>query len=236
VFSDFRISFGEGAKKLGYKSIEQVIPPQVPLELVAHQATNRFRTEQNKWPLLQIGPGVFTANIVPPYRGWKDFRPTVADGVNLLYQTYPIKEKYFFISHILLRYVNVFTDEHGVTSISQFLRDELGLTAALPNALLRHVNGNLDDVKQSGQISMKLKSPPNASGVVEWSEGAINNKQGVVMQFMVRTDLNRSLNGSGEVLPLLDESRDVINDWFESLISDGIREKLDRQEFVHHGN
>jgi len=52
---------------------ERLVPIEIPVEFLSGQPHLRFRSKQGGWPLVQIGPGVMTINIVPPYNGWVEF-------------------------------------------------------------------------------------------------------------------------------------------------------------------
>lgn len=56
-----------------YPSYEQMLAANVPDELVDDVVQHRFRVSETGWPLVQIGPGVFSVNSTADYTWW-DFR------------------------------------------------------------------------------------------------------------------------------------------------------------------
>jgi uncharacterized protein (TIGR04255 family) len=77
-------NFSNQVAQRGFGMSERLVPvgfPYFPLSVVY-----RFRKapSQQENFLYQIGPGVFSANAVPPYRDWESFRPIVQEGVQAL--------------------------------------------------------------------------------------------------------------------------------------------------------
>jgi uncharacterized protein (TIGR04255 family) len=112
-FAILSSKFTELARETGFVHVERLLPEQIPLEMMPHRAVFRFRRAAETWPLFQVGPGVFTANIVPPYQGWGDFRQSISSGLDLLLASYPLRPSYFRIEKLELRYIDGFTKRHA---------------------------------------------------------------------------------------------------------------------------
>tara|TARA_R110002110_G_C13398239_1_gene712552 strand:+ start:193 stop:1011 length:819 start_codon:yes stop_codon:yes gene_type:complete len=238
VFRQFRELFAVGAQKLGFGLHESLLPDEIPLELLSHKVTNRFRKTADEWPLYQIGPGVFTANIVQPYSGWEAFRPIVEDGLKLLLDNYPIKIDLLNLDRMMLRYINVFTAEHGVRSVPEFVRDELGLECTLNEKIFQTAEGGMSNVLHSGRFEFPIYGSKKSVGQIYWGKGESTNKENDNVGLELRVishDLDLS-NGASNILERLDFSRSMINQWFEGLISDRVRANLKREELVNHGS
>jgi uncharacterized protein (TIGR04255 family) len=125
----------------GYTHIERMIPDQVPLEFLAHKVVSRFRTSANKWPLFQIGPGLLTVNIVPPYQGWSSFAPALKLGFEALHKAYPSAS-----THLRIKRMEVFTCGKGPIRLvrSKHRRSPAGLV------LLRGCNCIRPDAASAG--------------------------------------------------------------------------------------
>src|SRR5579863_2360328 len=81
------MNFASKAAAKGFGLVERVVPTGFPL--LAHQVTLRYRNvaEVEGVPLFQLGPGVFTANLSPPYKSWEAFRPFIDLGLGLLLES-----------------------------------------------------------------------------------------------------------------------------------------------------
>src|SRR5215471_16972408 len=124
---EFFMRFGSRAGAVGYERVERLVPPGFPAP--PFQAVYRFRKKapETGTTLYQVGAGVFTANITPPYESWQEFRPVVEEGVDILLETRNPSEKDTPFTSASLRYIDAFG--YQLTegrSTAAFLRDVLG--------------------------------------------------------------------------------------------------------------
>ena len=135
---DFLMRFGGLAYASGFKQSERLIPPGFPVPV--GQVSHRYRPaddhpdELTKSAMWQIGPGVFAANGVPPYKSWTEFRPLVEKGIAALVETRPEAVRSSPFSHVSLRYIDAFTERftEGI-SAEAFLSEKLGLGFSIPD-------------------------------------------------------------------------------------------------------
>ena len=71
----FHFAFGRRQEVAAFANTEKLVPPGFPTPW--HHIVWRFRNPEIEGALLQIGPGIFTANALQPYRRWSEFRGTV---------------------------------------------------------------------------------------------------------------------------------------------------------------
>ena len=55
-----------------YPHYEQLPSSMIPSQMAANIAQHRFRVAEEKWPLVQVGPGIVTLNDTDNYT-WYDF-------------------------------------------------------------------------------------------------------------------------------------------------------------------
>ena len=79
----FLLNFSQRPEIAAFTQSEILVPSGFPMPL--HSVARRFRDPNNTSALLQIGPGIFTANALQPYKRWSEFRPTVESGVKALF-------------------------------------------------------------------------------------------------------------------------------------------------------
>src|SRR5271166_1956846 len=107
---EFFMRFSSSVGALGYDRVERIIPPGFPTP--PFQATYRFRKKEQEQELgttlYQVGGGVFTANITPPYHSWQHFRPVVERGAECLLDTRNPSEKEMPFAPAILRYIDAF--------------------------------------------------------------------------------------------------------------------------------
>ncbi len=134
------MKFGAIVHQLGYSEPTRIVPPQFPM--LEGQPVLRFNMNQEgeTKSLFQIGPGLFSANAVPPYRHWSDFAPVVKSGVEALLKARPPADASQPITAINLRYLDAFGPLHmQEKDPTAFIVDTLGIKVSLPEALTQHL-------------------------------------------------------------------------------------------------
>ncbi|MHC2792589.1 uncharacterized protein (TIGR04255 family) [Mesorhizobium jarvisii] len=219
--------FTEQLAKGGFVHIETRIPDEVPREMLPHAVVRLFRTSPNTWPVYQIGPGVFAANVVPPYGGWSKFRPFLRRGLDHLLDAYPDKA-HLKPERIVLRYVNAFGPEHGLTTPGSFISEYVGLSVGWPDAVSEVSKGS-NDTSLTGDLRIPIADLPGAFGLVSWKEGTRPNGDKVVL-------LNLSINAPlASIVDMelwsktFDSAHAVISKLFEGIIAKKIRPLLGKE-------
>ena len=60
----------------------------LPDEIVGHVVQHRFRAGKGDWPLVQVGPGIFSVNDTHRYT-WTDFQRRTKEAVGRLFDAHP---------------------------------------------------------------------------------------------------------------------------------------------------
>jgi uncharacterized protein (TIGR04255 family) len=222
VFSE---NFKKEAHSSGFTHVERVVPEQIPHELLAHKVMLRFRKSADQWPVLQIGPGVLTANIVPPYRGWKDFAPVADTALKLLWKSYPLPASYLTITRVHLNYVNGFTRKHGLTTISSFVRDHLGLAPQLQPALL-DLTDQKDETRYSGKIEVFTRKPAGALLVLSYAPGKVFDEPALILQNQMITTSTETPQNPTAIRNWLSEARANTQRAFEAIVPPEIKRQI----------
>jgi uncharacterized protein (TIGR04255 family) len=205
---EFYMRFGGEVFSKGFQRSERVVPPGFPS--IQNQVAVRFRKESGS-EMLQVGPGVFAANAVPPYRSWKDFAPCVELGLDCLLRSRHDDEKNLPFNSILMRYIDGFKKAHLVgMSHAQFMRDVLGFEIGAPVG----VNKWLDGAAPSS-VSLQLAGPMT-NGMqlaLTVADGVIQGESAVVMDMTISTARAVAPNVA-EAMKELAAARDVAHDIF----------------------
>ena len=221
--------FSRASGAAGFSFVEKNIPDDVPRELLAHQSLMRFRKAANEWPLFQAGPGLFAANITPPYRGWQSFNPVLRQGIDILLNSYP--NQYLEIERIELRYLDGFTAKHGLTDDpGAFLRDDLffgGKSENLANLIAE--DGNL---LQIGQQLFPVESPKSCNAILELGTGTVGSESAIMAQFIVRGSHFESELTVDGLLNWYDEAHATLHEWFKKNTSERLRNAMGPREEI----
>lgn len=211
---EFFMQFGAKASNLGYTEVERLGMSGFPL--VMHQPVFRFKkpSESEDGSLFQVGPGLFTANAVPPYESWERFGPLVEEGVIAMLATRPREERDAQFLGASLRYIDAFTSHHtGGRDVMTFLKEVFQIEIAIPKAVTRHLR------EGSGVLPMLQLQVPMSNGLqmnMAIGEGTTQLGPAIMMDTSVSTGVLTPTKEA--VMTALNLAHDAIRESFEALI------------------
>jgi len=151
---EFFMRFGGEIYQSKFVQAERLMPAGFPYLL--HNAVYRYKENPKSSTFLQVGPGVMSANAVPPYKSWEDFLPTVEVGVKATLNARHESEKTKPFSTALLRYINAFSGELlNARAIPNFISETLGIKIVMP-APIDALIGDESAVKANLQFSFPI--------------------------------------------------------------------------------
>ncbi len=206
-----------------YPEHEQLPAANIPDELVGHIVQHRFRVSENSWPLVQLGPGIFTLNSTSDYQ-WIDFKPRALSAVKLLYDAHP-KNDSLKITNLILRYIDAVEFDFLSDNILDFLREKLKLDIQLPSNFF---DGNIIDKNPNSlsiQTSFKCSSPEGIINI-RFSTGQKNNSPALVWE--------TTIESAGEHIPdmrkdfevWIDAAHQNTDDWFFKMIEGDLERRF----------
>jgi len=217
-YEEFFMRVGSKVATLGYDRFERLVPPG--FASLPFQVIYRFRKGEKEQgsAIYQVGAGVFTANITPPYHSWKQFRPVVEKGVELLLETRNESERETPFSSTILRYIDAFGSRFTRgSSVAGFVQDILGFSISLP-APVRSEMAPDKEAKPSLQLAIPLKSSQEMA--LALAEGTVGGERTVIMDIFVTNESQISAT-KDDVMTSFDTAHDAIHRVFV-----GVTEKL----------
>lgn len=211
----------------GYRIAERVVPPQIPIEMLPHTAVHRYRMAANKYPLIQLGPGVLTCNVAPPYEGWDKFSAVIDTAIESIYPNSEMKAGTPEIKSVIVRYIDGFTSAHGMTSSYEFVRDHLKLSVGLETSILDKYSSKPADAKVGCQQTFSVLHPDRSTFSLNCASGVSNNKEAVVLDTSLQSPDGAEWKSVAEVKAWIKDAKVVLKQVFEDLISDKLREVMD---------
>jgi uncharacterized protein (TIGR04255 family) len=206
-YEDFFMRFGSRVGALGYERVERIVPPGFPA--LPFQAIYRFRKKEPEegTTIYQVGGGVFTANITPPYHSWEQFRPVVERGVECLLSTRNPAEEHMPFGAVILRYINAFgakfTQERSAES---FVQEVLGFAVDLPRSIRAEmVDGGAP--KMNLQLDIPL---PGRRMSITLGQGVVGGEESLIMDLTVITEDPVAANVH-DIMAAFDTSRGAIH-------------------------
>ncbi len=198
-----------------YPEHEQLASANVPDELVGHVVQHRFRVAKNKWPLVQVGPGVLTVNSTADYT-WSDFRPRALAAVQKLYQAHP-KVADLEPTNLILRYIDAIEFDYVQENAFSFLRDKLKLDVSLPRNLFGETGVEERPHTFTWQSAFKCEMP---KGIVNarFASGRKDGAPAIVWETTVHSGGQDLPDMPDQFERWLDAAHTITDDWFFKLI------------------
>lgn len=198
-----------------YAEHQQLETANIPDEMASHVVQHRFRVAEDDWPLVQLGPGIFTVNDTSKYR-WEDYRARVTDAQSKLYDAHP-KASELQIENLTLRYIDAVECDHQSSSVLDFLNDKMNVSISLPPDLFEKTG--VEQLPQRFQMHHMYRSTKPAGVIqIRFATGQRDGKPALIWETMCQSagdDLPRMPDGFEA---WLDESHALVNDWFFKLI------------------
>ncbi len=199
-----------------YPEHEQLPAANFPDEAAAYAIQHRFRVAKNSWPLIQIGPGIFTVNSTTDYK-WQDFRSRILSAIKNFYSAYP-KTAELKINNIVLRYINAVDFDYDKEDVLPFLRDNFKLNISLPANLFDKTNVKGAPNNFIAQFSFDSKKP---SGIItlRFATGKRGNISALIWETTVDSTGKYLFQIPEDIEKWVNEAHVLACDWFFKIIS-----------------
>jgi uncharacterized protein (TIGR04255 family) len=222
--------FESGIKKLGFKHGKIINPP------LPYQIKNRYYlNESSKFPILQIGQGIFAANADAQTYEWDKYKKMVLEGIQIVQNNYP-KNLKLQIANIEMRYVNVFDPKYLSSkkkpSFSQFVNSETNLKFDMPKFSFKNKLGSNDAGRLL--IQQDIRDMEDTKFVIDLASAKnehLNETIRLESKVVSGSSLEKGLTVKGKLIPYvskwLDGSRSILSPFFEELLSPALIKRLE---------
>lgn len=215
---------------LGYPHHREKVPPEIPRELLAGQATTQFYKAPDVWPIYQLGPGVFTVNITEGYWGWASFRDTVAAGIEQLLAAHPALTL-FQLESLKLMAIDAFSEQHGYRSYNDFSQKYLTLGELLPSSFLAQFASNTEAVNVRSDTTFPLNVPAGAHARISISDGLRSDQKALILHTAIESGPIDSIDLQN-IMNWFDAAHGVHRTMFRSLLTEDLKVIL-QPEIIH---
>ena len=206
---DFQFIYGDLYANLKHKYPyrENLVPPEVPYDVVRGLPVFRFRNTNNSYPLIQVGPGLITVNTTDDIYFWNEFSAEISDVLDIFNNIYP-KYKELKLSPALT-YIDFFEyNKDKITSID-FINTNLQFN--ISQSFVNDTNFELNDLN----FTLNYKTNKDILSL-NIRDGKINDEiEGIVMQ--TKLIGNKGLYNKNELTNWLESSHNTCSDIFKKL-------------------
>lgn len=198
-----------------YPEHEQLQTANVPDEIVGHMVQHRFRVGVEGWPLVQIGPGIFTVNSTSDYN-WPEFRERVLAAIAKFYEAYP-KISDLTITNMILRYIDAVSFDYVKDNVYDFLRKYLKMGVSLPGNLFSATEVEAKPANFTWQSSFNCQNPKGLISI-RFATAQKDNAPALVWETIVETSGSDLPSLSTNFHQWLDAAHKITDDWFFKMI------------------
>jgi len=185
---------------------KRLIPATLPLFMANHRPVHQFWTDEEKWPVLQLGPGLLTVNDTEKTYIWEtEFKPVIEFGLETVLKSYQEMPRF---EKATLRYIDaVELESENEDNFIKFIEKNLQIQIIKKF----EISGAIQ--KQSINQVYKLENGSSLHLTV--SDGKRNNKPAVVWQTAIM--IEKYLTDQ-EIKKWVQEAHSVISDLFKRML------------------
>lgn len=199
-----------------FPDYKRIVPNEIPEHILLYRPIHQYWSADNTWPVLQLGPGIFTINCTEQWYDWETtFRPLIQDAVQWLLKAYKNKINIRFAS---LTYIDgIKVEDYG------------GLTDGWQSFIRRNFNFDYNNLfntrgkQKQIQVNQKFDLEDGSELQIQMSDGVRDNK----IAFIWQTALYKKDEFQmGSLFDWADEAHRVAHDLFTEMIKPDLNESF----------
>lgn len=215
----YRLLIGRLYEKLylEYPFHEQLPTATMPDEIAGYVVQDRFRKNEGKWPLLQVGPGIITVNDTEEYI-WEDFKKRIVQSVGILFDLYPESATNLKVNELMLRYVDAVPFDFENDNILQFLQEQLKIRIDLYQGLFEDTGTKKLPLGLDLRFSFASSEPKGAIRL-RFARGKRRGSEALIWETVVQSVSKDEVPQlpSG-IADWVENAHNITDDWFFKLI------------------
>jgi len=211
--------------KSKYSFYEQLRTAAMPDEVAGYVVQHRFRADKDKWPLVQIGPGIMTLNDTDGYT-WHDFEKRASHLLDTLFEVYPSAEKDLRVNRLLLRYIDAIDFDYAKDAIFPFLKKKMKIHVEIHSELFEDTGVG----KSPLDLDLKFTLPsakPKGAVLLRFVRGQRNGADALIWETMVQSIGDDSPKAKDRILTWVREAHDLTHAWFLKMIEGELRRRFE---------
>lgn len=189
----------------------------VPTEFASqlYMVQHQFRVSDGEWPLVQVGPTVFTVNQTEGYDWEKDFRDRAIRAVNILSEAHQ-QLGAMQPTSLLLRYIDAIEFDWEKENILDFIREGLKTGVSLPSVLFEGTGVQGPPRGLDFKTSFRCTSPKGMAHL-RVASGQRRGQNALILETMVQSLSEEVPELPGQFPDWLDAAHEVPSVWFRRL-------------------
>lgn len=222
----YRVLIGQIFEKIKseYPVHRELPQAAIPDEAAAHMVQHQFRTSEGGWPVMQLGPGIVSANVTDGYTP-EGFKSQVAGLLDALFDVYPSNGSGLTPTSLLLRYIDAVEFDFDQENILGFLGEELKTKIQFDNSLFEVTN--VAPVPFALDLRFVFASTDPVGAVhARFVRGKKNGVDALIWETQVAARGEDAPAGKEEILEWLDAAHSLTHNWFFQMIDGNLLERF----------
>jgi len=199
-----------------YPFHEQLPTASMPDEIAGYVVQHRFRKGKDKWPLIQIGPGIITLNDTAGYV-WEDFEKEICHVLDTLFEAYPEAESKLKANWLLLRYIDALNFDYGRDEILTFLKEKMKTNIEIHKKLFENTRVNKSPLSFDLRFTFPSTKPKGAT-YLRFVRGKREDKDALIWETQVQSIGDDAPKLRDEITAWVKEAHELTHDWFFKII------------------
>jgi len=199
-----------------YPFHEQLPTANMPDVIAGYVVQHRFRKDKDKWPLIQIGPGIITLNDTYGYV-WEDFERRIYDLLDVLFDAYPDSDNNLKINWLLLRYIDAVDFDYEKYDAFSFLRENLKIDIKVYEELFKDTGVSSLPLGFDLRFSFPVKEPKGAIHL-RFVRGKRKNVDALIWETHVQSVGEDTPKTKDQISSWVIDAHTLTDDWFFKMI------------------
>jgi len=208
-----------------YSYSEQLLTATMPDEIAGYVVQYRFRKEKDRWPLVQIGPGVITLNDTEGYK-WDDFIKRISELITILFELYPDAENNLKANSLLLRYIDAIAFDYKRDDIFSFLREKMKVNIDVNKEIFEKTNVGKWPVDLDCRFSFPSTEPKGAIHM-RVLKGRIKTSDALLWETMVNLTGESIPREKGKIFDWVRSAHELTHNWFFKIIEGDLQRRFE---------
>lgn len=214
----YRIIIGRIYDKVSneYPFHEQLPTATMPDEIAGYIVQHRFRKDKDKWPLIQIGPGIITVNDTEGYL-WEDFEKRIIQSINTIFEAYPDPKNNLKFNSVVLRYIDAIAFDFEKESIFNFLKEQMKTSINFHPELFEGTGVKEQPLGFDLRASFSSVKPKGAVHL-RFVRSKVKESDALLWETIVQSTTEDVPKDQDEIIDWVKEAHDLTDGWFFKLI------------------
>jgi uncharacterized protein (TIGR04255 family) len=196
-----------------YPYRENIIPVDIPIEMILNQPVHRFRAKEGGYPLIQIGPGILTLNTIDDIYEWNSFFEDAKKVIEKFLKVYPLPDKQVVPG---IMYIDFFSFNFGENDVLDYINRNFKVTLSQS---FFEVHKPPIDFNMGFTYNIDLGQLH-----VNFRKGIANKSEGILLQTRIN---GKSMPAKEEKLSIwLNNAHELTSDLFKQLTAGELYESF----------